>query len=78
MQSQRRFGTQKIVQDLEIRVNGLEIKQQQITEAMQDPAAHASGGNASDLSRELTRVQTEIVMLSAEWEAESEKLNAMP
>ena len=69
---------EKIVQDLEIRVNGLEIKQQQITEAMQDPAAHASGGNASDLSRELTRVQTEIVMLSAEWEAESEKLNAMP
>ena len=68
---------EQIVTELEVRIHGLEYKQKQITEAMQDPAAHASGGNASDLSRELTRVQTEIVMLSAEWEAESEKLAAL-
>jgi ATP-binding cassette, subfamily F, member 3 len=65
------------VTDLEVRIHGLEYKQRQITESMQDPAVHAPGGNASELSRELTRVQTEIVMLSAEWEAESEKLAAM-
>ncbi len=62
------------VSALEVRIHGLEYKQRQITESMQDPAAHASGGNASDLSRELTRVQTEIVLLSAEWEKESEVL----
>ena len=66
-----------IVTDLEVRIQGLEYKQRQITESMQAPAAHATGGNASDLSRELTRVQTEIVMLSAEWESESEKLAAL-
>jgi ATP-binding cassette subfamily F protein 3 len=66
------------VTDLEVRIHGLEYKQRQITEAMQDPAAHAAGGNASELSRDLTRVQTEIVMLSAEWEKESEILAGMP
>ena len=68
---------EQIVTDLEVRIHGLEYKQKQITESMQNPAAHATGGNASDLSRELTRVQTELVMLSAEWEAESEKLAAL-
>ena len=35
------------------------------------------GGNAAELSRELTRTTTEIVMLSVDWEKESEILAGM-
>lgn len=65
------------VADLEAKIHALEAKQREITAAMEDPTVHAAGGNAAELSRELTRTTTEIVMLSVDWEKESEILAGM-
>lgn len=71
----RRAKEQKIA-DLEQRIHALEIKQKELTEALQNPDAHNPGGNAPELSRELTRTTTNIVVLSEEWERASSALAA--
>jgi len=68
---------EKKVADLEAKIHALEARQRELTAAMEDPAVHAAGGNAAELSRELTRTTTEIVMLSVDWEKESEILAGM-
>jgi hypothetical protein len=72
----KRDQEQKVAQ-LEARIHALEAKVKELTEAMQDPTAHAAGGNGADLSRSLTRTTSEIVALSVEWEREAEVLMAM-
>jgi len=68
---------QEIVKALEARIASLEKRQAELVALLEDPGSYEKDGGAAGYNRELAVGQRELIKLTAEWEAESEKLTAL-
>ncbi len=65
---------EQAVAALEKRISEIEERQLQITHALEHPLAQAAGGKGGELSRELTALTTELVLVTAQWERDAAAL----
>ncbi|MEA3188659.1 MAG: ATP-binding cassette, subfamily er 3 [Chthoniobacter sp.] len=64
---------EKRVKDLEMHILGLELRQKELSNALEKPEAYDAGGGAIQLNRDLLAVTEEIDRVTAEWEALGEQ-----
>ena len=74
--SRDRRAAEKLVADLEKKIDALETKQAELTAELEDPATYQSG-RAVPLNRELTHVVDDLTAATAEWEQAAAKLDEL-
>lgn len=65
---------QDIVTGLEKQIHDLEARQAQLTREMEDPATYSENGRGAQVSREMSEISEQIVLLMADWEHAAAKL----
>jgi len=65
------------VSEIEDRIAALETRQQEIHDALQDPATYANGEFAAELNRELKQISGKLDELHRDWELEATKLESL-
>jgi ATP-binding cassette subfamily F protein 3 len=75
--SRARKEQQAVVTEIEERIAGVEARQAEIHEALQDPETYGKGELAAELNRELKSLSTELDELHSEWEREATRLEAL-
>lgn len=72
--SRARKDQQQLVHRLEKEINGLELKQTELTAELEKPETYQQPGRAMEINRELIDVQERLAELTPKWEAASLKL----
>ena len=62
---------------IEERIAGVEARQAEIHDALQDPETYAKADVAAELNRELKSLSTKLDELHREWEREATRLEAL-
>jgi len=65
---------EKRIADIEAKIHECEQRQAALTAELQNPDAHAVGGNGAELSRELSQITSQLMHLMRDWEREADVL----
>jgi ATP-binding cassette subfamily F protein 3 len=75
--SRARKEQQKIVTDIEQQISGLEARQEEIHQTLQEPETYSNPNLAAELNRELKSISTDLDTLHTRWEQEATKLEQL-
>ena len=75
--SRKRKDQQAVVMGIEERIAGVEARQAEIHDSLQDPETYAKADVAAELNRELKSLSTKLDELHREWEREATRLEAL-